>query len=402
MLSTHAIDLRLPQLFFLAKSFILLGLCFLMLCVPILNKCFWAAIILILCEGSWKQSWRIIAKDPVIIAGLLLALCFTIGITYSQASWHYNLRIWDKYLKIVYLLIFLPIFFHPKMRRMAIFCFFVSVMLSEVFAYLHYFNVLDLGFPPSKHWLFVQDIDSGFVVSFAAYMLANFALDNKKYRGLVIGCFLICAFDVMVLNQERTGYLIFLALMALFLLQRFHWRGVVSALIAVPLLFGSLYVLSPKFKDRSNQVVSDIVGYREGIESTSIGLRLAFAKYSFKVIRHNLFFGTGTGSFEEIYRKLNGPKINDLTWPAHPHNEYIAILFQLGITGLLVFAYWICTQIYASFQLPKQERILLQGLILSFLLLGFCNASLLVNPAGACYIVFLSIFLASKYDGRKC
>lgn len=384
-----------------ATKLIMLGLLCLMICVPVLNKCFWVAIILLLLQGNWRQEYSSIIKEKYIIAGLLLVLLFTIGVIYSQASWNFNLRIWDKYLKIFYLLLFLPVFITKKNRQYAILCFLTSVMISEIFAYLHYFDVINLGFPASKHWLFVQDIDSGFVVSFATFLLANYALDNKKLQWLAISCFLICSIDLLILNQERTGYLIYFGLIGVFCLQRFHKKGLLVALVFLPLVFGALFISSDKFKDRVTQVASNVIAYKNGDENTSIGLRLAFANYSFKVIKHHLLLGTGTGSFEEIYRTLGGPKINDQTWPAHPHNEYISILFQLGIPGLLAYLYWVYTQYIASFSLPKQEKRLIQGLIVSFSLLGFCNASLLVNPAGACYMVMLAVFLAAKYDKRE-
>lgn len=401
VITSYETNLELPKMVSLAKILIYLGLASLMLCVPFLNKCFWVAIFLIFISGSWVQDWRVIAKDKIIISGLLLMFLFTVGMFYSQGSWNYSLRAWDKYLKIFYVLFFLPLFTHKKMRTEAVYCLLISVMISEVFTYLHYFNLLTLGFPPYKHWLFVQDIDSGFIVSFASFILLNLAITRSKLRWLFALCFLVCSIDVLFLNQERTGYLIYFALAGLFLLQRFRWKGFLTAMIIVPLLFSGLYFGSEKFSGRINQFVNNVMEYQKGNQETSIGLRLAFAEYSFKAIKNNFLIGSGTGSFEEIYRSMNGPKINNETWPAHPHNEYISILFQLGIVGLLVFLYWVFQQIHASFKLPQEEKVYLQALIVGFLLLGFCNASLLVNPAGACYATFLAVFLAAKYERRN-
>ncbi|MBA2654527.1 MAG: O-antigen ligase family protein [Gammaproteobacteria bacterium] len=397
-------SLEVPKTATLSRVVILFGLMALMLCVPLLNKCFWAAILLILASNSWYKDWKVLLQKEVFVVALVLILLFTLGITYSHASWNYAFRSWDKYLKIFYLLFFLPLFIQKKARTQAIYCLIISVMVSEIFTYLHFFNLLDLGFPTSKHWLFVQDIDAGFVVSFTAFVLVNLAVDNKRWRAIFLICFLICSIDVLILNQERTGYLIYLALAALFFLQRFRWKGVLAAIILLPLFFASLYISSDQFNNRTNQVVSNILDYQKGNQNTSIGLRLSFAQYSFSVIKHHLLIGSGTGSFEEIYRTLNGPKINNETWPAHPHNEYISILFQLGVVGLSIFLYWIYLQIRFSFSLPQEEKFLMQGLVLAFVLLGFCNASLLVNPAGACYVSFLAIFMAAKYEGKgiKC
>ena len=443
----------LTKFFSIAKYLILIGIVSIMLYVPLLNKCFWIAAILIFFSGTWRQSWPVLLKDKIILTCLVLILLFTLGIFYSQGSWHYSLQVWDKYLKICCLLFFIPVFTQRSMRNKAIFLLVFGVMINEIITYLHYFNFIDFGFPPSKHWLFVQDIDSGYIVSYTAYLMANYSLDNvssmnlskrsslfavvprlvrgiqdvldpadkprddgsrdsllrfveltldnKRFRWVGLLCIAICSIDILFLNQERTGYLIYFSLVGLFLWQRLRWKGLLSSMIAIPLIFGGLYFTSHKFNTRMNQVFSNISDYQKGKEITSIGLRLAFAKYSFEVIKQHPIAGVGTGSFQEVYQTLGGPRLDDGSWPTHPHNEYILLLFQLGILGLFVFCYWIFLQFYASFLLEKPEKYLLQGLVVGFVLLSFCNASLLVNPAGSFYIIFLAVFLGSRYNNGQ-
>lgn len=388
------------RLLVLARLCVFFGLASIMLCVPLLNKCYWLAVIVFFITGEWLKAWPVLIKNKVILVALTLIVLFTIGIFYTQGSYHFGFRIWNKYLKLAYPLFFIPLFLQKKWRNFAIVAFILSVMTSEVFAYLHYFKIIIMGLGPGKHWLFVQDLDGGYVVSFAAFLLAHLGFEQKKYRWLAWFCCLICSFDILFLNQERAGYLVFLALTGLFLWQRLSWRGLLAALIAVPLMVGSLLVVSPKFNDRLHQVVTNVTEYRHGNVTTSIGLRISFAKYSFQVIKENWLIGAGTGSFEEIYRKMNGPKLDDNTWPAHPHNEFILILFQLGIIGLGMFLYWLYLIVKISFALPREEKWLLQGLLVGFILLGFCNAALLVNPAGALFITFLSVFLGTYYQGK--
>jgi O-antigen ligase len=404
-LTRYVTDLELSRVVVIAKIAVLLGITAFMLSGALLNKCFSVAMVLVLISGTWQQDWRVILKERTVIVGLSLALLFTLGVLYSQGSWHYSLQNWSKYLKIFYLLFFIPLFTQKKMRIQAVYLLIAGVMISEVFTYLHYFGVLTLNFPPSKHWLFVHnDIDAAFIVSFTAFLLANLVLMSKKYRWLFLFCFLVCSIDILFLNQERTGYLIYLALMGLFLFQRLGVRGLLAAAVSVPLLFSGLYLGCHQFNDRINQIITNVVDYQKGNKETSIGLRLTFAEYSFKVIRHNLIFGAGTGSFFEVYRAMNGPKIDSETRPTHPHNEYIAMLFQLGLIGLIVFIYWLYLQLAVSFTLPSFEKYNFQGLILGFSLLSICHASLLVNPAGGCYILFFAVFLAAKFKltGDQC
>lgn len=372
----------------------------LMLYVPLVNKCLLVAVCFMLVSNVWKRHWKVIFTNKVIVAGIVLILLFSIGTFYSQASMKYAFRAWDKYLKVGYCAAFLPLFFQPQMRGYVFKAFLVSIMISEIFTYLHYFQFLDFNMP-YKHWIFVQDLDASFLVAFACYMLANYLIESKKNRWPYIIMLLVCSIDLLFLNRERTGYVIFMGLAGLFLWQRLGWKGFVSAMIVIPILMGSLYASSPKFRYGIHEAISNISDYRKGHESTSIGLRLAFAKYSLIVIKAHPIFGIGTGSFQETYKKMQGPKLDDDTWPAHPHNEYLLILFQLGIVGLSAFLVWLFLQVRFSLQLPKQEKFLLQGLIVGFAILGCCNASLLVSPAGVAYILFLTALLGVKYDPAR-
>ncbi len=381
-----------------ARLCVLVGLTSVMLCVPFLNKLYTVAVILFMLSGEGLRAWPTLIKNRVMIFSLVLIFLLALGMFYTQGSFHFALRHLNKYLKLAYPLFFIPLFCDKKLRNYAIVAFLLSVMVSEVYAYLHYFRIIIMGLGPGKHWLFVQDLDGGYVVSFAAFLLANLAMDNKKYRWLALLCCLICSFDILFLNQERAGYLIFLALTGLFLWQRLSWKGVLAAVIALPIMFGGLFIFSPTFNNRIHQVISNVHQYQHGHEQTSIGLRLAFAKFSFRVIKEHWLLGAGTGSFEELYRNSNGPKLDNDTWPAHPHNEYLLIWFQIGTLGLVAFLIWLALVWQATLSLPTNEKRLLQGVFVGFCLLGCCNAALLVNPAGALFITFLSVFLATKYQ----
>jgi O-antigen ligase len=381
----------------LAKILVLGSIFFLMLAISVLKICLLLAVLCSLLAGQWRQKLQILLKNPVVILGLILVLLLTIGIFYSEASWGSAFNVWNKYLKILYLVFFLPLFLEPRSRRLALYALIAGVIISEGFTYLHHFHIMEFGISEREHWLFVNDIDASFVVAYVCYVLANFIVDAKKYRWLFTVVFVFCCFDLLFLNQERTGYLVFLSLVVVFLWQRLSWKGLLSAIILVPLVAAGLYLSSDKFHARIGQIFENINDYQQGHETTSIGLRLAFAKYSFKIIKEHPIFGAGTGSFEKLYQVLSGPKLDEKTWPTHPHNEYILMLLQIGIVGLFVFLAWAVAQFLQSQRLLKFERSLLQGLIIGFLVLSFCNASLLVRPAGLLYVLLLAVLLSAEY-----
>lgn len=375
--------------------FVISGLFLIMLSVSLMDKIFLLAVALVVLQTKWRAQLFTYLKQPVIISAILLLLLFTVGLFYSKGFAHDAFHMWDKYLKILYPLFFSPLFIYPKSRNYALKALIIGVAIAEILTYLRHFEIFSFGLPPVYHW-FVHDIDGSYIVAFVCYLLMNYILDEKKYRWWYVCALVFIGFDLFFLNQERTGYLVFVCLCGLFFLQRLGWKGFLIALLIIPITMGSLYASSKKFHNRVDMIFSDIHGYNKGDNSTSIGLRLAFAEYSFKMIKDAPIIGSGTGSFKKLYQELNGPKLGGNTWPGHPHNEYIFILEQIGIIGFLFFWLWIFFQLRESFYLPLNEKRLLQGLIFGFLVFSLCNSSLALSPGSNLYVVLLAVLLAAK------
>lgn len=383
----------------LASCCVIAGIFLIMLSVSIMDKLFAIASILVILQPSWRENALAYLKQPIVSSALALIVLFSLGLLYSQGYWHDAFHFWNKYLKVIYPLFFLPLFIDATWRRYAISALIIGVVIAEIFTYLRYFEFISLGLSHTYHW-FVHDIDGSFIVAFVCYVLLNLIADDKKNRWWYILAFIFIGFDLFFLNQERTGYLVFTFLAGLFLLQRLGRKGFLMGLLIIPLTIGGLYFSSNTFHHRVNLIFSDMAGYAKGDATTSIGLRLAFAEYSVKIIKNSPVLGSGTGSFPKLYQQLQGPKLDGGTWPGHPHNEYISILLQIGVVGFLFFLLWIFFHIRESFHLPLFEKRLAQGLILAFLLLSLCNSSLSLSPGSNLYVVLLAVLIAAKFSGK--
>lgn len=381
----------------LAGLCVITGIFLIMISVSLMDKLLMAAVILMILNKDYHKQFATLLKNPMIISAVILVLLTTAGVFYSKGSWKNAFHEWDKYIKILYPLFFLPLFLDSRWRRYAITGLICGVLIGEVCAYLHFYGIANFGFSKTYHW-FVHDIDGSFIVAYVCYLLLNLIIDEKKFRWVYLCILIFCGYDLLFMNEERTGYLVFISLSGLLLLQRLGWRGLLIATLVIPITVGTIYTVSPKFHDRVNLIYSDIHGYaKKGDQTTSIGLRLAFANYSFKIIKEYPIFGAGTGSFKELYQELNGPKLDGNAWPGHPHNEYLAVLLQLGVVGFILFLSWVWIQIQESRNLPLFEKRLIHGLILGFLILSLCHASLSVSPGSNLYVILLAVFLAAKF-----
>ncbi|CAL7964209.1 O-antigen ligase [Gammaproteobacteria bacterium] len=360
-----------------------------------------AAVLFSLLSGNWQKKYQLLKKNSVVILAIILVLLFAIGTLYSKAPWSQIATGFFKYTKILYLLFLLPLFAEQKWRKIATNTLIVSIFLDIVVCFLVSRGIIvDKQFYPGGYAHYA--INTSAILGFVEFVLINRAIDIKKYRWFYLFLFCIGFYSLFFPYTERTGQLVFLGLIVLGLWQRFSWRGIVTSFVVLPLLVGGLFLFSPSFHGRVVAGVSDIVTYKKNA-ITSVGLRLAFAQYSFKAIKAHPIFGNGTGSFMSVYATTGGPCINgsvpcvDLQ---DPHNEYVILAVQLGGLGLICLLLWLTMQWFDTRKLPLSEKRLAQGIILSFIIIGFCNTALFIGLSGLFYIVFLSVYFAARYDNN--
>ena len=187
----------------------------------------------------------------------------------------------------------------------------------------------------------------------------------------------------------------FFSMLAILIFQFFDGKKVKSLLVIIvilPSIFFTSYQLSDLFKNRVNSAISDVINFSE-IKETSVGQRISFTINSFEVIKDNPIFGVGTGDFPIEYHKINLINSPSLSTTTNPHNMYILILMQLGLTGLISLLAIFYFQIKSSFYSPnKFIRDVGITLPLLFLVIMFSDSYLLGHFTTLMF-VFFSAFL---------
>ena len=353
-------------------------------------------------SGNWSAKYHLLKQNKVIVTSVILVGIFIVGAWYSVAPWPQIASGFFKYNKVLYLVFLLPLFAERKWRILAENVLMLAIFLDiAVCALAAYGITISETFYPGGYLHYA--INTSAILGFILFILINRIIDQKQQRYWHLSLFCIGFFSLFFMYVERTGQLVFLGLMALGLWQRWHWRGLLAGMIVIPLTCGALFFSSPKFHDRIMIGVRDITAYvtTDGKNHrTSLGLRLAFTEYSLKAIKAHPLFGSGTGSFKFAYTETQGPGVNANPLQ-DPHNEYVIILVQLGIVGLIYFLFWLTITWLGTKKLSLPERNLAQGLILSFVIVGFCNTALFIGLSGLFYVIFLSVYFAAEYDNNK-
>ncbi len=368
------------------------------------NQCLALVVIMVIVHRPWREAlfssrWL---KTPVVLISLIFLGLAVLSVAYSQTPTVVKaLQGITAYSKLLFLLVFPLVLQKNQYRKWLeqglIYGVLVNVIISTLYYYHVPFVVKHLGPYFSMDISFsVNPLQLIYVVVMAIWLLTmRFFKREHHWQDALI--FLVLLFYLWFINMERSGYLLFLALLLLLLLQQFGWKALLAGCIILPVLFWGFYIISPNVKARVDLGVHNVVAYHEAASSTaigvdnSLGLRLAFAKESFDVIKDHPWFGTGIGSFRYVYAKLYASqaqtvKVND------PHNAYIYVAFELGLVGLLIYLAWLRAIWKLTGSLPIKERHLLQGVWLMFVVMGFTDSGLALNAIGISFILWTSLY----------
>lgn len=159
--------------------------------------------------------------------------------------------------------------------------------------------------------------------------------------------------------------------------------------LAIPVGMASLYVLVSPMKPAGRKVAIAIAAlslllvaalWLSGPEdwlgdrgaATSIGSRKEMTATSFEMLRSFGALGSGLGSFMRTYPLFEPSLAVDTTFVNHAHNDYLELLIELGIPGLLLmlaFLFWWGKALTAIIRSPVYDRYAAAGAIASASLL---------------------------------
>jgi len=328
----------------LIGSYLLMGLIFFL---PISTSLSTGIALLIIPVWLWQNNFtnkfQRLQAMPVIIPLFLFILLHIIGLLWtSDMNW--GLTIVKKQWK----LLLLPILATTAItshRRYYCNAFVLSMLISCFLSYLLWFELLHLKhISPYDPTPFIDHISYNAFLAFSIYILVNDLLlqhFSKQYKAVVLFIIGTMIFD-MFITQGRAGQLYFFILVLLVTIRVFKFnyiKTVFAYFFITTLLVVTMFVANghnPDFMRRTGSMHVDILNYKEKPEN-SVGQRLTFLKNSWSIITDNPLVGVGTGDFPSEYARIN--QLNSPEFPNtdNPHNQYILVLCQFGILGLIIF-----------------------------------------------------------------
>ncbi len=276
----------------------------------------------------WQTEW-----DPFFLPLLLYIGWNLVSSALSPRPVHSLLAVVDNEWPLFIMLMMFWTVHDEKFLFQILGCFFVSSSVAMAYAIWQGFYGVELyrNMPLDPMGSFYRSVGFyGFYLTFAAFAMSVFFLSVTyvlEYRGKAKWAWAILpilSFAAVVLTFARSIWLSFVGAIPLL----GFIRGKKKDWIAVLSLF-AVFVISivwvPTLRSRAESIF-DLKANETRLNLWETSLRIS---HDFRVV------GIGEDNFDYYFEKYKVPGYYDTT--AHPHNDYLNVLINSGVPGLLFF-----------------------------------------------------------------
>jgi len=374
-------------------GFAVIATCF---CIPLstslMDLC--SALVVLFWLGSGRAAivGRLLRHHPAAALATLLFLYFLIAVSYSPAGPAAAFAVLMKYRELLLLPLVLSLAVgNQELIRRAENGFVAGALVLMLVSY-----GMGLGLIPAAKYgnSLLFHITHSFFMALLAYWALQRAIDLPQHRRLPWALvFLLATANLIFIAPGRTGMFTFAVLLGFAALQRLSLKRRIAGCLVLILLLPAGFMISTNISSRVQQALQDIIHYEPGISRSSLGMRLDWWGNSIELIRERPLFGHGTGAFAVRQQELiNG---GDTMPTDNPHNEYLFIGVQLGLTGLALFLALLTSQWVAATGLDRHSRFLLQGVVLTMATGCLMNSFLFDSHQGHFYAFLSALLLAA-------
>ena len=390
--------------------YLLLAFAFTMPLSRAANSLFVALLILLLIlQGHYKKHFDILKRSMFAVA-LFLFMGFTIlSLLWTQ---NYEVGLHAKLLYLYWIAIF-AIALNVKKEQIPpiISAFIFGMVISEILSYGMFFELWTIkGHGREYPSPFMMHIDYSIFLAFTAIILLNRLLSDRyapKEKWIILFFFLTITGNLFI-NEGRTGQLAFVAgiFATVFIHYRFTLKSLFISFLLILAIFSSAYTFSDTFHSRVQAAKHDIMQINKGQLNSSWGIRVAMYTVAADILKEHPLVGVGVGDFRDAAKEAL--EKNDHGFPKeviafipkyHFHSQYLNVLVQGGIIGLLLFLMLFYQFSRLSIDDPELKELSL--LIVILFLVGFIPEPLLMKQfTNALFILFAGLFLGASLQSR--
>ncbi len=370
-----------------------------------------ASIGLVGCYLSFVASGEALARlkgvvsYPPVYWGLAFLGLVIVGTTYGPASWQERWTDVLKWRTVLWFIIMFALFDDEQWKRRLFYSFLVATGVGVAASFFSLISGVGLWKSPEA--LLRNNVTQAMSFTIATVLCLGLVWIDQwqgSVRWLLLPAALFAG-NVIFLSGARSGYAALFAGLAVFGLSQVTRKQKIAVVLVLPVLVAAMIFLSPHMQQRVTQAIEEWNNAEKAADLTSMGVRKVFYLHTMEIAARHLIVGVGTGGFKAAYAEQIAGKYDPNDWRSEvagdPHNQYLAIVVQHGLPGLLVFVIWLGALVAA----PAGPY---RGLAVA-ILCGWCLTSLFSShfrtfAEGHLVTTFLGVLLAPAHrqDNDRC
>ena len=400
-----------------------IGLFFLPISIGLSNFLILGAVVSLF-AGQWSQRMTIFRQYHFVWLAVVFVIFTLCAAFWNEWSVHAGLMEWKKYTyKIVVALLLLPFLAVPKWRLRALWSILLgTAVITVILSVLRIFH-LPYSVVLTHIWHHAVKLDYSrwsfiplsVLVSLFAYALLLLGCQQvgkaRMYHWLGALWFYIYLF---CFNPKRTGMVCALVLLVVFALQKLRWRWVGAMLVAIIVLVGVLYHVSPVVHKGITHAEANIVAYQKAEQNhftsdadfravtSHLGFRFYAVHLGSELFWQKPWFVYGSGSFSDAFHSLHDPFLirAERTYFGDHDNAYLYIAVQWGVVGLLIFFAWMVLQFYEARHLPETYKHLDRALIINLLVANLFSSAFWEHISIFSFLMLTMIFYSPSLEAQ--
>lgn len=357
------------------------------------------SLIAILLTPNQKQDFYFVLSQTWCKTAIAFFFIVLIACSWSTADFHTCLKFIDKYSKLLFLPLFAIGFRNRNIRMMGIYAFLLAMLITCILSILK--AIYDPGIYPlhDPGKVFHNHIITSYMMTFAAYLSGILAIREKGYNRILLSLLTVLfSYQVLFINTGRAGYILYLILMIMLLVQNLPMKYILAAVLGFCALFALFSYQSSVVSEGFHEVVQDWHSYQTGKKETRVGYRLMFQQYAKELFLTTPWKGQGTAGFSQaVLRDKFLPERKDLV---DPHNQYWLVAVEFGLLGLTALFWFFASLWMSAFKLGEMKPVML-GLLVSFFIANLSDSLLLYSAVGYLFIVFSALCLGELVERKS-
>lgn len=304
------------------------------------------AVVAFLASGQAVVRLKRVLSRPLAYWAVLFLGIVVIGTVYASVPWDVRWMDVFKWRTILWFFLVLAIFDEHRWRERFLVIFIVGTAVGAIASSAAAAGWITLWRAPEN--LLRISGTQGMAFACAALICAWVLLENE-YMGQVpwiwslLGCVYVT--NIIFVTDSRSGYAVLGLGLCILLSWKASWRARLLIVAGLLLALGLALAVSPRMYGKVQLAVTEWAHESELEGLTSFGIRRVWYLNTVELIREHWLVGVGTGGFPEAYREHIAGKYPSGDWRSlattDPHNQYLGIMVQQGIGGLVVFLGWL-------------------------------------------------------------